>query len=109
MRAGRLRHLVTIQQELEDQSSLTGAVTKVWSTLASVHASVEPLTGRELQRAMAERAELTYTVRMRYVAGLTPRHRLLYDGRVFNIRSVVDVEERHRETVLVCTEGLNNG
>lgn len=109
MRAGKLRHLVTVQTELEDQSSMTGAVTKAWATVASVYASVEPLIGRELQRAMAERAELTYTIRTRYLAGITTRHRLLYDGKTFNIRSVVDVEERHRELVLMCTEGLNDG
>lgn len=109
MRAGQLRHLATVQTELEDQSSMTGAVTKAWVTVASVYASVEPLIGRELQRAMAERAELTYTIRTRYLAGITTRHRLLYDGKTFNIRSVVDVEERHRELVLMCTEGLNDG
>lgn len=109
MRAGRLRHLATIQQELEDQSSMTGAVTKAWVTVASVFASVSPLLGRELQRAMAERNELTYEVRTRYLTGITPRNRILYDGRVFNIRSVVDVDERHRELVITCTEGLNDG
>jgi SPP1 family predicted phage head-tail adaptor len=109
MRAGKLRHLVTVQEELEDQSSMTGAVTKYWATIATVYASVDPMLGRELQRAMAERAELTYAIRLRYMPGLTPRNRILYDGRTFNIRSVVDVEERHRELVVTCTEGLNNG
>lgn len=103
MGAGDYRHLVTIQQPVETTDDLGQPVT-TWSNVATVHAAVEPLEGRELFAAQAVRAETTTRVRIRYRSGITPKHRLVYAGRVLNILSVIDPDERHREIVLLCSE-----
>ena len=71
------------------------------------HAFVRPTTGREYEEAQKLRAETTYIVRMRYVPGITPDMRILYDGRTLFIESALDIDERHRELTIVCYEKGN--
>ncbi len=43
-------------------------------------------------------------VTIRYRTGVKPANRLLYGKRIFNIRSVADPEEKHRELVIMAQE-----
>jgi SPP1 family predicted phage head-tail adaptor len=77
--------------------------------VAQVWGEINPLAGRELELAQAINAEVTHQVTLRYRPGVTVAHRLVYQGRIFNITNVLDVETRHRTLELACSEGLNNG
>lgn len=106
MRAGRLRHRVTIQQPAETRDA-DGAVIESWNTYAVRSASVEPKTGRERWVSDQRFAEVDYLVRLRYdsvAVAITPKMRVSYDGRIFNITAVIHVNERRREIHLMCQE-----
>lgn len=106
MQAGRLRHTVTILQRSATRSP-TGDEVVTWPTFATRRASVEPLTGKEYFAARQEIAEVNYRVRLRYdstVAGVLPSWRISYDGRTFDIQSLINYRERNRELILMCAE-----
>lgn len=108
MRAGRLRHKVVIEQVAEPQSG-TGEPGESWSTFATRRAAIEPLSGDELFASQQTAAQATLVVKMRYLSGVTPKMRVSYtdpdDGvRTLDITSVIDVDEKRRETHLMCTE-----
>lgn len=103
MNPGELRHRVTIQQPAENESSM-GTVVEGWQPYATVWAAVEPLRGREYLQTLETHSELTARIRIRYLAGITPNMRVLYNNRIFNIVAVIDVDERHRELQLMCSE-----
>lgn len=103
MNPGELRHRITIQQPTEIKDQYKRPVTG-WADFAMVWAAVEPLRGREYLLAQNTNTELTVRVRIRYLKGVTPGMRVLYGGRVFDIQSVIDVDERHREMHLMCAE-----
>lgn len=103
MRAGDLRHTITIQRVTETTDDL-GQPVQVWTDVATVRAAVEPLTGRELYAAQAVHAEAQCNVRIRYISGITTKDRVKYGSRYLNILSVIDQMERHRELVLLCSE-----
>jgi SPP1 family predicted phage head-tail adaptor len=46
---------------------------------------------------------------IRYRSGVLPAMRVIYQGRVFDIQSVIDVDTQHRRLALMCSEGLNQG
>ena len=113
MRAGELRHRVTLQQRAGSQDALGGQL-PTWSDVATVWADVEPLTARALMAAQANRSELTHTVTIRYQSRFAgPQYmatlRVLYGARALNINGSIDVGERHKMIELLCSEGLNNG
>lgn len=86
-----------------------GQESETWATVATVWASVEPLSGRELLAAQQVQGETTHRVRMRYQAGVTTSTRLLFNLRPLNIVSVINKNEAGAFLELLCTEGPTNG
>lgn len=74
-----------------------------------IRANVSPTTGREYEEAQKIRAETTYKVTIRYFDDIAANMKILYRGRVFNIVSVLDIGEMHREIQLICEEADRYG
>ena len=108
MVAGTLRHTITIQKKTITTDSYGGTV-ETWTDVSRVAALMEPLQGRELATAQTVNAETTTRITIRYFAGLIPANRIIFEGKFYNIQSVVDVELRHREMIILASEGLNEG
>jgi len=105
MRAGALRHRLTIQETIEGKDDRNTVTVTGWQDIATVWAAVEPLRGREYFQMQNTQSELTVRVRIRYLPGVAGAMRVIYGDRIFNIQSVIDVDERRREMELMCTEG----
>jgi SPP1 family predicted phage head-tail adaptor len=103
MRAGQLRHKVTIQTSSEAQGA-TGDITTTWSTFATVNASIEPVYGREFFNNRQLSAEITHLVEIRYLSGVRPKMRILFGTRYFDIEQVVNDKERKVKHILMCKE-----
>lgn len=74
--AGPLRHRISIQAPGE--TLLAGGETAIaWSELAEVWASIEPLSGREFFLAQQVQSDITLKVRIRWLAGVTAKHRIV--------------------------------
>ena len=105
MRAGTLRHAITVQQDTGTSRGSMGSHVESWVTFANRRASIAPLQGRERYEAHALAATVTHEVRMRYLNGIEPKKfRILFGNRVFDIQAIVNSEERNREMVLLCEE-----
>ena len=105
MRAGRLRQRVTIELNTPTRNAV-GEEVENWSAFGggSRSARVVPLTGRELFGAQQRHAEAEYRIEMRFFGGITSAMRVAYNGRVFDILHVANLEERGRETHLLVKE-----
>lgn len=103
MRAGRLRHKIVIQQVSEERSA-SGSVIQTWSDSLRLKAAVEPLQGREYWEGKQLQNEVTTRFRIYYRSGITSKMRVLFNGKYYDILSVLDPEERHREIELMCVE-----
>ena len=105
MRAGTLRHKVIIQVGTEAQDGF-GGVTLTWATFATVWAAIEPISGKEFFDSQQVNAEVTTRIRIRYLASVTPKMRVLHGARIYRIESTVDLNERTRELHLMCVEDV---
>lgn len=102
---GALRHRLTIQAE-SPTADAGGGHGLAWSNVATVWGRVEPLSGGERLRAMQIESRVTHRITIRYRAGVTAANRIAFANRIFNIRAVVNVEERNRILELLCEEGV---
>ena len=100
---GSLRHVVQVQSRTISRDDYGGAQ-QTWATIATRFAKVEPLSGRELWRAQGVTPEATHRVVMRYMEAVTAKCRLVHKGKVFQIESVLDVDELRNIMVLICKE-----
>lgn len=106
--AGKLRTMVIIERATETRTA-GGALTTTWATHATVWAGIYPRTGRERSMAAATVAEGDTSIFIRYRADITAKDRINAGGVIYNIGAVIDTENRHVQTELVCTVGANNG
>ena len=118
--AGRLRWQVQLQSLPSPSSPLSrpndfnepNYDPSQWTSYATVWACIRPLSGRELLWAREIVADVTHNVELRYLKGILPKHRILYQDmyggqtRVLNILAVMDDEERHRWLDLLCRESV---
>jgi len=107
MRAGKLRHVVELQRSATAIDSHGDAIA-TWSTIATVRACVWPLSGREFIAAQTQQAELTarIEIRARPDLALTPKDRVKWGTRLFDIRHIVDLGGRGVEWQLLVTERI---
>lgn len=104
LRAGQLRHLITIQQRTNTRDEY-GQPIPAWATFATVWAEVLDMTGREFVESQEARAaEVSVTVIIRYLAGVKPTMRIIHSSRTLQIAAVLDPEGRSRMLQLMCRE-----
>jgi SPP1 family predicted phage head-tail adaptor len=103
--AGKLRRRIQIQANTVTQSDL-GQPVDSFATVATRWASIVPASGQAFAATDQVRNDTTHKVILRYYPGLTPRHRIVYGSRVFNILSVLDEEEMHVQHTLLVQEVL---
>jgi SPP1 family predicted phage head-tail adaptor len=102
---GRLRERITVQQATESRNSL-GESVQSWSTFAERWASVDGLSSREVLLTGQQQTEITHRVRMRYLDGFASTMRILWRGRVLEITSLLEHNNRSEHEVL-CTERVD--
>lgn len=108
MKIGKLRHRVKIQAYTAGRDSF-GGEEPVWTDVATVWASVTPVSGKEYFASAQVNAEISTKITMRYISGITPKMRVVFGNRVFEIISVLNFEERGIELNLMCKESVPDG
>ncbi len=111
--AGRLRRQVQLQRAAETPDGAGGREV-TWSTFATVWGEMRPLSGKD--RLQAEQLQSTIANRLviRFQGSpsnpempfVSARDRVLYKGVAYNIRAVVDIEERRRFLELDLESGV---
>lgn len=114
MKAGKLRHEVTIQSNSKSNDSYGQAVSS-WSTFASTYAHIENLKGAELIQAQSVESRINTKITIRWVGGVRSNMRVsnTYSGEThyYNIVNIDRVNEIEETIVLMCErlEDLTNG
>jgi SPP1 family predicted phage head-tail adaptor len=81
-----------------------GGVSTAWGTFNTVYASIWPLKGAEYIAAMQTTSEISHKIRIRYLANVTPKLRIKFGTRYFDIQSVINPDERNIYLEMMCRE-----
>lgn len=91
IRAGELRHRVTVQHRVNDGQDDNGEFREHWADVATVFAKIEPMTGREHWNGDQVASEVTHRVITRHgshLDGYSSAWRLVFGTRIFEVESV---------------------
>ena len=102
--AGKLRHSIEWQKE-QTVPDGAGGVTRSWVKVTDARALVNPMTGNERWQSMRTEANITHKIFMRYTTGLTPAMRIVFNGRAFQVKAILNIEERNKWLEIHATEG----
>lgn len=103
MRTGQMRHQVVIQVRSTAQDTY-GEQVQSWTEFATRRALVERSRGSEIWASAQRSGRVPVVFHLRYLDGVTPGMRVLFDGRVHNILSAIDQEGRGEELILTTEE-----
>jgi SPP1 family predicted phage head-tail adaptor len=107
MKFATLVHPIDIERRQGGQDAYNQPIDD-WAKIncAPIMASVRPLAGREYFAAQQVQASVSHEVRLRWMPDVLPSDRIRYGERVFDIKSVLNIDEANRELVIMCTEHL---
>ena len=107
--AGKLNKVVAIKAQSTTRDEVNQKVL-TWTTITdggAVWASIEPLSNRESQEALANQMTVSHRVRIRYRADVTAAMRIFYGTRELAIVGIRNPKERGEYLELLCLEGKN--
>lgn len=116
--AGRLRHVVSVQERVElldsngqvVQDPATGEISYVWQEYAQRRAAIEPLSGREFIQSQATQSKVTGRIVLRADPAINAAMRIvhLFDGKVYNLEAILKDKDSGLEYITVLTsEGVS--
>jgi len=111
MRAGKLRHRITIQRPSFVQDPVTGEMVKTWVDVwVRVPSDVDPVSVTQFVAAAAPQNKVTARVVIRYRAGVDGTMRILHRGKIYDIQGALpDTQSGLDYLTMPCSEGVNDG
>ena len=107
MRAGDLRHRIDFQVETETADGMGGKNLTWAAVYRAVPAAIWPVSSRERLDNLKLESEITHKIRVRYISGITSKHRIKYGTRTFDIQGApINHEERNRYLDILATEQI---
>lgn len=104
MRAGRLRHNLTIKKPKGQAGFGLGDV--VWEVIRQCSGDIKPLASGERVNGQQVQHATSHQIKVRYSpdAEIDSTCIVEYKGRTFEIKGIVNDEERDKELLLLCDE-----
>lgn len=107
MRAGNLDREITIEAVTETRTA-TGAISQSWATFATVWAERKDVRASEQFKANREMAERATVWRIRYLPGLTEKHRINDGTQTWDIDAIAELGRRDGLEVLAMRSGSSS-
>ena len=102
---GEMRNRVIVQV-MSPTTDAGGGQSISWGTATTVWAKVENLSGSENFFGDQLEARSNYKFTIRYYSAITPKHRISYNSKAFNIQHIESVfEGKEKFQEITATEG----
>lgn len=102
--SGKLRNTILVERATKSPDG-GGGSTNVWETVATIRACIKPISGGERFQAMRLEADTTHRIFIRYRTDLLTSDRINYNGRLFQIRALINLEEQNKWFEIYADEG----
>lgn len=100
IKAGKLDRQITIERETETVAA-SGAVSKAWAAVATIRAELVQRSADEFLTGFGVAEAGGAVFRIRYLAGITPADRVIFDGAAYDINEIAELG-RKRGLELHC-------
>lgn len=114
MPIGKMRQRIQLQSKTTSSDGGGSAAVTTWTTFATVYGSIDPQSGQQQMFGDQLQEPITHKITLRYRRDLTFKNRIVYsfvngdttDTRYFNIRRVINVDNRDKYLECLCVEGV---
>lgn len=104
MRAGSLDRIITIQRATEARDDF-GVVSTTWAAVATLRAALIQASTTEFLQGAGLQGEAAVIFRTRFLAGVTVRDRVLFEGVAHDIKEVKELGRRNGLEIRTVARG----
>jgi SPP1 family predicted phage head-tail adaptor len=109
VKAGTLRHLITLQTR-DSGTDDAGQPVQTWTQLTQVWADIRGANGLNTIKASLDGVEINaYSFRIRYRTDVDAAKRVVYGGQNYDVKQVRHDHAMREWTDLICEVGGNDG
>lgn len=103
--ASQCRHYSNIEERSYADDG-QGGQQEVWSVVSeNVPASITPLNAKRMEEYRTFDVEASHEIKVRgEIVLVESNNRIVYNNRVFEIKTVEDIQERNVEQICICLE-----
>lgn len=105
MNPGELKHRIIIQEEKEVEDE-DGFKTNTLVDVCKIWSAIKTVKGYEFVSAAATQHENIYRFIIRYRKGIDPRMVVNYQGRIFEIESILNDDELKKTITIIAKEHI---
>ena len=107
--SAELKHKIQIEAPVEVADS-GGGFTTSWNVVATLSAKVEAYKSLQKWSEPVSSSKIVsvkmYEITIRYSNNINEKMRVVFDGRVMNIRAVIDPDESKKTLMIIAEEGV---
>lgn len=104
--SGMLRNLVDLQWQQKVADGAGGNALQFVTYAAAVRSMITPMSAGEKVFAQRVEKNLTHRMVLRYRTDIKTDHRVVYNGRLMQIRGIINIEELDRWLRVELEEGV---
>lgn len=104
---GSLNRMVTLYQTGQ-RNPADGTIIPPDPVSGPLWASIRAAIGSEIDKAQQIAQVVTHVVTITYQLGISESFQVGFEGRFFQIQYIEDIDERHVQLVLFCSEAGQN-
>ena len=107
VRAGELRHVLTVQTYSSTRSALGSPVIAWTNKVPDLWGAVRPLSGKEVAEGDQINGRTTHRIQIRAEFAISHDDRIQFGTRFFNIESIRLIDEISKTYVIIAQEDLD--
>jgi SPP1 family predicted phage head-tail adaptor len=100
----RLDRKISIQELIKSPDG-QGGKEQSWQEIFSTFANLKPMSANQVLFSANLQHRVTHKVYIRYRSGLNISQRIIYGDRIFQIRGIINIDERNRWLEISTEEG----
>ena len=102
---GKMRYRVKVERATNTRDA-GGGISQAFNPVTFIYANIKPTSATSSYRQGMVQEKVTHEVTIRYMTNIDTNSLITVGTRKFNIRGIVNVDERDRFLKLLCEEGV---
>jgi len=102
---GKMRYRVKVERSTNTRDA-GGGISQAFSPTTTIYANIMPKSANSSYRQGMVQEKVTHEVTLRYMENIDTNSIIVFGSRRFNVRGIINVDERDRFLKLQCEEGI---
>ena len=102
---GKMRYRIKVENPTNTRDA-GGGLSQTYTPVTFIYANIMPTNANSSYRQGIVQEKVTHELTIRYMKNIGTNSRISFGSRLFDIKGIINVDERSRFLKLLCEEGV---